>query len=161
MQTHPTHTLYHFTFSSRSLFVRYTYALRGPAADPQNEMIIDEHHVHLKPPHLDQLKESFLCDINPLGEVPVLVSRSDGSALPDSRKITFKIAEFYPRLIPEQLSGRVRKLLDELHAIDYYALTFTGKYMAPCGAIATLLERRNGEGISEMYRRALDGKIEV
>lgn len=161
MQSDSTYTLYHFTFSSRSLFVRYAYALRGPAADPQNEMIISKRHVHLKPPHFDQLKESFLCDINPLGEVPVLVSKSDGSILPDSRNITFRIAESYPRLMPEQFAGEVRTLLDELHAIDYYALTFTGKYMAPCRTIATLLERRNAEGVSERYRRALDGKIDV
>lgn len=157
----PTHTLYHFTFSSRSLMVRYAYALRGPAADPKNEMLFEEHHINLKAPYFDQISEAYLCKVNPLGEVPTLVTKLDGSTLPDSRNITFKIAESYPRLLPERFAGEVRKLLDELHAINYFALTFTGKYAAPGTAIARLLERRNEEGVNEEYRRALDGKIQL
>lgn len=141
--------------------VRYAYAVRGPALDSRDEMILEERLIDLKAPHFDQISEPYLCEINPLGEVPVLVPKTDGSVLPDSRKITFRIAEQYPRLLPERFDGEVRALLDELHAIDYFALTFTGKYGAPGTAIARLLERRNGDGVSEEYRRALDGKIEL
>jgi glutathione S-transferase len=155
-----THILYHFQFSIRSLFVRYAYALRGRAADLNAEIRLEEQHVHLRPPNFDQLAERFICDINPSGEVPVLVSKQDGHILPDSRNITFKIAEYYPQLMPEEHSATIRRLLAELHAIDFYSLTFTGKYMFPCGTIATLLERRNSPETSDRYREALDRKTD-
>jgi glutathione S-transferase len=155
-----THILYHFQYSIRSLFVRYAYALRGPAADPNAEIHLEEQHVDLRPPHFDQLAEHFICDVNPSGEVPVLISKQDGHILPDSRNITFKIAEYYPQLMPEQHAATIHRLLAKLHAIDYYSLTFTGKYMFPCGTIATLLERRNSVDTSDRYREALDRKID-
>jgi glutathione S-transferase len=155
-----THVFYHFQYSIRSLFVRYTYALRGPAADPNLEIHLEEQHIDLRPPGFDQLTEPFICDINPSGEVPVLISKHDGHILPDSRNITFKIAEYYPQLIPEQHVATIHRLLAELHAIDFYSLTFTGKYMFPCGTIATLLERRNSADTSNRYRVALDRKID-
>jgi glutathione S-transferase len=161
MPTEPsTHILYHFQFSIRSLFVRYAYALRGPAADPNAEIRLEEQHVDLRPPNFDQLAERFICDINPSGEVPVLVSKQAEHILPDSRNITFKIAQYYPQLMPEEHADTIRRLLAELHAIDFYSLTFTGKYMFPCEIIATLLERRNSPDTSDRYRGALDRKID-
>jgi len=156
----PTHVLHHFQYSIRSLFVRHTYALRGPAATPDVEIRLEEHHVDLRPPSFGQLEEKFICDINPSGEVPVLVSKQDGSILPDSRAITFEIAKRYPRLMPEDRVDEIHRLLAKLHDIDFYSLTFTGKYMFPCGTIATLLERRNHADTSVRYRQALDGKID-
>jgi glutathione S-transferase len=155
-----THILYYFQYSIRSLFVRYAYALRGLAADPSVEIHLEEQHIDLRPPGFDQLTEPFICDINPSGEVPVLVSKQDGRILPDSRNITFKIAEYYPQLMPEQHVATIHRLLAELHAIDFYSLTFTGKYMFPCGTIATLLERRNSPETSDRYREVLDRKID-
>jgi hypothetical protein len=161
MSTKPSiHILYHFQYSIRSLFVRYTYALRGPAADPDLEIHFEEQHIDLRSPSFDQLAERFICDINPSGEGPVLVSKQDGHILPDSRNITFKIAEYCRQLMPEEHAATIRRLLAELHAIDFYSLTFTGKYMFPCGTIATLLERRNSPGTSDRYREALDRKID-
>jgi glutathione S-transferase len=155
-----THILYHFQYSIRSLFVRYAYSLRGPAADPDVDINLEEQHIDLRPPGFDQLSEHFICDINPSGEVPVLVSKQDRHILPDSRNITFKIAEYYPQLMPEEHTATIRRLLAELHAIDIYSLTFTRKYMFPCGTIATLLERRNSPETSDRYREALDRKID-
>lgn len=161
MTTAPsTHILYHFQYSIRSLFVRYSYALRGPAANPGIEVILKEHHVDLRPPAFDQLEEKLICDINPSGEVPVLVSKQSSSFLPDSRAITFEIAKYYPQLMPEDHADEIHRLLARLHEIDFYSLTFTGKYMFPCGTIATLLERRNHADTSSRYRQALDRKID-
>jgi glutathione S-transferase len=160
MATSPsTHILHHFQYSIRSLFVRYTYALRGPAADPGIEIRLEEQHVDLRPPSFDQL-EKFICDINPSGEVPVLVSKQNGAILPDSRAITFEIARCYPQLMPEDHVDEIHRLLAKLHDIDFYSLTFTGKYMFPCGTIATLLERRNNADTGDKYRQALDRKID-
>lgn len=155
-----THVLYHFQYSIRSLFVRYTYALRGPAADPDIEIRLEEQHVDLRPPAFDQLDKKFICDISPSGEVPVLVSRQNGSILPDSRAITFEIAKHYPQLMPKDHTDEIHHLLAKLHEVDFYSLTFTGKYMFPCGTIATLLERRNHAHSSDRYRHALDRKID-
>lgn len=161
MATNPsTHILHHFQYSIRSLFVRYSYALRGPAAHPGTEIRLEEHHIDLRPPGFDQLEEKFICDINPSGEVPVLVSKQDGSILPDSRAITFEIAKHYPQLMSEDQVDEIHSLLAKLHEIDFYSLTFTGKYMFPCGTIATLLERRNHADTSYEYRQALDRKID-
>jgi glutathione S-transferase len=161
MTTSPsTHILYHFQYSIRSLFVRYTYALRGPAAHPDIDIRLEEQHIDLRPPTFDQLEDKFICDVNPSGEVPVLVSKRDGSILPDSRAITFEIAKYYPQLMPKDLADEIRRLLTKLHEIDFYSLTFTGKYMFPCGTIATLLERRNNANTSDRYRQALDRKID-
>jgi len=155
-----THVLHYFRYSIRSLFVRYAYALRGPAAGAAFDITIEEQHVDLRPPIFGQLEERFICDVNPSGEVPVLVSKQDGSILPDSRAITFELAKHYPQLVPEQHAEGIRHLLIKLHEIDYYSLTFTGKYMFPCGTIATLLERRNRADTSDRYREALDRKID-
>jgi glutathione S-transferase len=161
MATAPsTHILYHFQYSIRSLFIRYAYALRGPAANPGIDIILEEQHVDLRPPVFDQLEENFICDINPSGEVPVLISKKHGFILPDSRAITFEIAKHYPRLMPEDQTDEIHRLLAKLHDIDFYSLTFTGKYMFPCGTIATLLERRNHADTSDRYRHALDRKID-
>ena len=155
-----THILHHFQYSIRSLFVRYTYALRGPATDPGIEIRLEEQHVDLRPPGFDQLEEKFICDINTSGEVPVLVSKQNGTILPDSRAITSEIARYYPQLMPEDHVDEIQRLLAKLHEIDFYSLTFTGKYMFPCGTIATLLERRNHADTSDRYRLALDRKID-
>ena len=161
MATSPsTHILHHFQYSIRSLFVRYSYALRGPAIDPGSEIRLGEQHVDLRPPAFDQLEEKFICDINPSGEVPVLVSKQSGSILHDSRAITFEIANSYPQLMPEDHADDIHRLLAKLHEIDFYSLTFTGKYMFPCGIIATLLERRNHPDTSNRYRQVLDWKID-
>jgi hypothetical protein len=88
------------------------------------------------------------------------IPKQDEQIIPDSRNITFKIAEYYPQLMPEGHAATIRRLLAELHAIDYYSLTFTGKYMFPCGTIATLLERWNSPETSDRYREALDRKID-
>lgn len=161
MATNPsTHILHHFQYSIRSLSVRYSYALRGPAAHPGTEIRLEEHHIDLRPPSFDQLEEKFICDINPSGEVPVMVSKQIGSILPDSRAIIFEIAKYYPRLMPEDHIDEIHRLLAKLHEIDFYSLTFTGKYMFPCGIIATLLERRNRADTSDRHREALDRKMD-
>jgi len=90
----------------------------------------------------------------------VLVSKQNGSILPDSRAITFEIARYHPQLMPEDHVDEVHRLLAKLHEIDFYSLTFTGKYMFPCGTIATLLERRNHADTNDRYRQALDRKID-
>lgn len=47
--------------------VRYTLAIRGVAKDPASEMAVEEREIDIF--REGQLEESFLCDVNPKGQV--------------------------------------------------------------------------------------------
>ena len=47
--------------------VRYTWAIRGAAKDIGSEMSLEERLVDIF--HGEQIEESFLCEINPKGQV--------------------------------------------------------------------------------------------
>ena len=144
------------TIAIRPLHVRTS----GPGSRPQHRDQTRRTACRLATTSFDQLEDKFICDINPSGEVPVLVSKQNGAILPDSRAITFEIARCYPQLMPEDHVDEIHRLLAKLHDIDFYSLTFTGRYMFPCGTIATLLERRNSADTSDRYRQALDREID-
>jgi hypothetical protein len=54
-------------FSICSLMVRYTLAIRGTANRASEEMVLEEREVNIFA--AEQLKEPFLCDVNPKGQV--------------------------------------------------------------------------------------------
>lgn len=47
--------------------VRYTLAIRGAARNTSDEMVVQECEVNIYA--AEQLKETFLCDVNPEGQV--------------------------------------------------------------------------------------------
>jgi hypothetical protein len=47
--------------------VRYTLAIRGTANRASEEMVLEEREVNIFA--AEQLKEPFLCDVNPKGQV--------------------------------------------------------------------------------------------
>jgi hypothetical protein len=47
--------------------VRYTLAIRGIAKDNASEMVVEEREIDIF--HEEQLEESYLCDVNPKGQV--------------------------------------------------------------------------------------------
>ena len=59
--------LYWNPFSICSLMVRYTLAIRGAARNTSDEMVVQECEVNIYA--AEQLKETFLCDVNPEGQV--------------------------------------------------------------------------------------------
>ena len=61
------YTLYHDYYSICSLQVRYTFALRGAQKDTASQMEMRELELDLMTK--GQLKEEYLCDINPAGQV--------------------------------------------------------------------------------------------
>ena len=154
--------------------VRYTYALRGTPNDPKNEIRIVEKEVHLFKG--EQLTEHYLCDINPAGEVktyfvmlrsnetkirrqvPVLAPVDSDFTLPDSLEITKYIGRSYPSLLPESHSKQILDLLEQLHGINFYSLTFTGSPAAVEGRRDGLRKQLEGD-ISDRYRKAIEFKI--
>ncbi|KUL87831.1 hypothetical protein ZTR_03134 [Talaromyces verruculosus] len=140
---------------------RYTLLLRGTSArDPASELTVEERVVDIF--HEEQLEEWFLCDINPMGQVPVLTHPTELSApMPDSLAITMFLADRYPSLIPPTHGEQIHQLLNDLHSINYFSLSFPGRPQVASGFKAAVLKRLDRPGISQRYLTALKYKLEV
>ena len=154
----PTHTLYHNLYSVCSLMVRYSFALRGSPKSPsqENEIRINEQSIALTG---EQLTEHYLCDINANGEVPVLAPPEPAKPFPESVDITYYFAESYPSLLPAEWEGEIKRLIGQLHSLNFFSLTYTGRHQFPRGLVQALEGKLGEEGVSERYRRAIETKI--
>jgi hypothetical protein len=166
--------------------VTYTAALRGKPKDTNSEVSIVEHEVDIF--HAEQLTEAFLTEINPEGQVrkdslqsslksaiqlvllihhiviqvPVLVSAGALDApMPDSLKITFYLASKFPDLMPDAHAVQIRQFLTDLHALNYFSLSFSGRAGAAQIVQNPVLERLEKPGISDRYRKALEFKLDM
>lgn len=90
-------------------------------------------------------------------QVPVLTSEALDRPLPDSLDITFYIAERYPRLLPEAHEQKIKGLLQELHALNYFSLSFGAQPQVAENMLAALDKRLKGN-ISEWYRETLEAR---
>ena len=91
-------------------------------------------------------------------QVPVLAPVNSKDTIPDSLEITKYLAKSYPSLIPASHADEIRRLLSQLHSLNYFSLSFTGRPEAPRGAKA-FLEKQLGGDISERYREAIKVKV--
>ena len=76
-------------------------------------------------------------------------------------EITRLICTHYPSLLPDSHREEILRLLKDLHAISYTALTFSKKVSVIFGnldAINNLLAR---DDLTERYREALTYKLSV
>lgn len=80
---------------------------------------------------------------------------SQNAPIPESVDITLYIAETYPDLLPNE---QVRVLLEELHTVNYFSLSFAGRPRTPKDGLLQLLARQD---ISDRYRKALEYKLTV
>jgi len=155
-----TYTLYHHPFSVCSLMVRYTLAIAGPTNQYTTSMDVVEKEIDIY--NSGQLDEHFLTRVNPKGQVPVLAGSSLASPIADSLAITSYLADRHHALIPGAHDKQIRSLLSQLHALNYFSLSFgsTKPQMARIfiEAIDERLARRN---ISAEYRAALEYKRTV
>ena len=78
--------------------------------------------------------------------------------LPDSLEITKRFAESYPSLMPAQHREKIISLLEELHGINFFSLTFTNK-PGPTEERKAWLQKQLESDISDQYRKAIEGKI--
>ena len=71
------------------------------------------------------------------------------------------MASKYPDLIPDAHAAKIRQYLVDLHAINYFSLSFPGKPGVAQHLENTVLARLEKRDISERYRKALDFKLHV
>ena len=95
-------------------------------------------------------------------KVPVLVNPTLLEApIPDSLKMTFYMASRYPDLIPSAHEAQIRQLLLDLHALNYFSLSFPGREHVAQGFREAILRRLAKPDISDRYRKALEYKLTV
>jgi glutathione S-transferase len=89
-----------------------------------------------------------------------LSSPSLDKPIADSLDITHYLSNFYPSLIPASHKDRITKGLKDLHALNYFSLSFPGRGHVAQGFKTAVMKRLGGE-ISERYREALKYKLEM
>ena len=90
----------------------------------------------------------------------MLTSPALQKPIDDSLEITHFLAERYPSLIPASHKAQISDLLAELHALNYFSLSFTGREYVADGFKQNVFKRL-GEDISPRYRDALTFKLGV
>ncbi|KIM96717.1 hypothetical protein OIDMADRAFT_182909 [Oidiodendron maius Zn] len=153
------HILYYNDYSVCSLMVRASIALCNGYTDKC--LNIDEQPVNI---HLgDQNSEYFLCEVNPKGTVPVLTLPNNirGRNITDSIDITAYFGKYYPCLYPMEFSNEIGSLLGELHAINFFSLTYTHKPQRASDMENAVEKRLSDPNISARYRKALQFKRDI
>jgi hypothetical protein len=79
--------------------------------------------------------------------------------IPDSLEMTFYMASRYPDLIPRAHEVQIRQLLIDLHALNYFSLSFPGRPAVAQGFKDAVLRRLAGPDVSDRYRKALEYKL--
>ena len=79
--------------------------------------------------------------------------------IPDSLKMTFYMASRYPDLIPSEHEAQIRQLLIDLHALNYFSLSFPGRAHIAQGFADAVSRRLEDPDISDRYRKALEFKL--
>ena len=87
-----------------------------------------------------------------------MCSSSPDKPIADSLEITHYLSNFYPSLIPTSHKERITKGLQDLHALNYFSLSFPGRDHVAQGFKAAVVKRLGGD-ISERYREALKYKL--
>lgn len=95
-----------------------------------------------------------------LSQVPVLATIDGKTIIPDSVEITKYLAGFYPALIPSSHQKEIYSMLERLHGINFFTLTYgePGKQSYQHKTKA-LLEERLSSDISQNYREAIEYKL--
>ena len=90
----------------------------------------------------------------------MLASTSLETPIADSLEITHFLAERYPSLIPASHKVQISDLLAELHALNYFSLSFTGREYVAEGLKQSVFRLLDAD-ISTRYRDALTFKLGV
>ncbi|OAP60325.1 hypothetical protein AYL99_05327 [Fonsecaea erecta] len=153
------YTLFYNDYSICSIMVRYTIALCRRLQGDGDPLNIEETPVNIQ--QGGQLTEYYLCEVNPRGTVPVLSGPKTSQILTESVDITYFLAGRFPSLCPPHLAEPIRRLLAELHDINYFSLTYTRKPQRASDMENAVLTRLADPEISTRWRKALEFKLEV
>ncbi|KAL2826667.1 hypothetical protein BDW59DRAFT_62939 [Aspergillus cavernicola] len=142
--------LYVYPFSIQSIVVHFTIvlALRGKSRPSRDLAHLGFRLVNVE--RNENLQEWYLRDVNPLGKVPTLTSKSLASPLTDCLSVVYWICEQCPRLLPEAHREEICRLLSELHE------NFE-EYSSPNPAVEDFLTNHD---ITPTHRQALQYKRE-
>ncbi|KAK5995683.1 hypothetical protein PT974_04100 [Cladobotryum mycophilum] len=154
-----TYTVHHFRQSICSIMVRYCVAIRGNPKENSPEITFVEKHVDIIAAK-DQLSEDFLLNVNPKGQVPALTSPSLPQSIIDSVKITHFLVDLFPDLAPASHRELILQLIDEIHSVNFFSLSFTKRPEIQYG-IRDLIKGKMEEDISPRYRQALEYKLGI
>lgn len=95
-------------------------------------------------------------------QVPVLANSAVlATPIADSMKMTIYMATLYPDLIPHERQEEIKALLTELHALNYFSLSFPGRPQMAEFLVGTVQKRLDNPGLSDRYRKALEFKLGV
>jgi glutathione S-transferase len=89
-----------------------------------------------------------------------LSSPSLDKPIADSLAITHYLASLYPSLIPASHKERITQALQDLHALNYFSLSFASRIHVAQGSKDAVAKRLEGD-ISDRYREALKYKLGV
>lgn len=93
-------------------------------------------------------------------QVPALTSPSIEKPLVDSLDITYFLMKRHPQLQPEAFGAVIASLLADLHAINYFSLTFQGRPSVAQDLFKAITTKLEGD-ISTEYRKLLEYKLSV
>ncbi|CAK3903894.1 Hypothetical predicted protein [Lecanosticta acicola] len=81
----------------------------------------------------------------------------------DSEHITYHFATMFPSLIPDSHRDQIVALLDEIHKLPFFTLSFGGHkaVVSPRGALTRMREMLDGNEISERHRKLLQAKWDM
>ncbi|OCT52822.1 hypothetical protein CLCR_10613 [Cladophialophora carrionii] len=110
----------------------------------------------------DQLSELYLCEINPKGQVPVLLSPGFlDRPITDSLDITLWLCERYPDLRPLEHAEEINSLLRNLHVINFFSLSMRNRPQRASTQEQAIHAQLNVPGLSDRHKKALEYKLEV
>ncbi|KIX94961.1 uncharacterized protein Z520_09271 [Fonsecaea multimorphosa CBS 102226] len=158
METQPC-ILYYDRRSICSSMVRYTLANAGL---PDNCLPLSVELREIDIYTGAQLSEAYLCEVNPKGQVPVLLCPGLlEKPITDSLDITFWLCERHPGLRPPEYAGDINRLLRDLHAINFFSLSMRRNPQRAEMQEAKILAQMNKPDISARHKKALEYKLTV
>lgn len=92
--------------------------------------------------------------------MPVLVDDGLEQPIADSLEITHYLAGLFPDLIPSDHRADIVRLLEDLHALNFFSLSYDGQRAMTQKNVAIIQEKMAGD-ISSRYQSALAYKLEV
>ena len=69
------------------------------------------------------------------------------------------LASKYPELLPTDHDSEIRQYLTDLHALNYFSLSFPGRPQIAQGFVDAIELRLKDPQISHRYRKALEFKL--
>ncbi|KAH0846028.1 hypothetical protein FOPE_12242 [Fonsecaea pedrosoi] len=159
METQPC-ILYYDRRSICSSMVRYTLACTGSPGKNCLSLSLELREIDIYKG--EQLSESYLCEVNPKGQVPSLSSPGFfEKPMTDSLDITLWLCERHPDLRPAEYADDINRLLRDLHAINFFTLSMRNRPQRAEMLEGTILARLDAPDLSDRHKKALEYKLTV